>query len=147
MKKTTTNNFNALGTGDSAVQRMIECYKAGEPITDEILADVPPKWIVRLASIKYPELRFVWAGIAFRYESQQHPVLAEYADGVTAGNCLQAQDAAQADGAMIAYSAAWLAADRHVEAIEVAYAAAYANDDAVWSEMADISVQYLLSSK
>jgi hypothetical protein len=168
----TIEDLVEMGACDKGLEWVRKSFPSGVPLTEKVLATVPDQWLVWFASSRHPELRFVWAGITFRYESRRAPALAEFADKVTADNRRQAQEAAEAACAenncgRNAARAAIYCDNSTSRAFEIAvyaaesaghdtYFATYADGDdaaraaeieaaeAAWTEMADISVRYLL---
>jgi hypothetical protein len=153
-----------MGACDEGVEWVKRNFPYGAPLTAEVLALVPARWLVWLAGKKYPDLRFTWAGISMRYRSKYYPSLAEFADRVTLANCQRALEAAEAaynearakddsfqvESASAAVSSLFAAASvfesSFMAAREAAKSAGTKADEA-WTEMSNISVRYLLLSK
>lgn len=148
MKIITIAELQKLGACDEAQAWFNEKFVHGAELTFENLATVPEKrWVVWLASKLNPELRWMWAGIAFRYAAKRNPSLAKYADNVTAENWREARAAAAAADAYAAYAdAAYTAAyaDAYYTAAYAATAAATDAYAAAWDEMLEISITSLL---
>ena len=148
--KITLSKLEKLGACDDAMEWFNQTYPNGTELNRETLDSVPDKkWIVWLGSALNPDLKWNWVGIAFRYAALNNPTLTAYADNVNQHNVQAASSAASAevtDTANTVYAACYFPAP-YAAALLAADTAVYAaanGDNAVWNEMVEISIDYLL---